>query len=261
MVEIRWTGGRMGNCIFEYVFARLLALQNNLKLVTEWPHQDFLESTTHAQGEIHHEPIVDVIDSYHSQHGRKWFGENFKNKHVVTHGFFQNASYYNNKRETIKGFFALPPIKKMHPNDIVIHYRLTDYYDVGPRDRFGNVPVGSVIDPSWHSKILSSVIHHNKNKGQLYIVTDNPKDKILQRLQIYNPIIVSKTPVEDFLFIRNFNNILCGNSSFSWFASFFSEAKKIYTFSLWLNDKNKKIIRLAGMRGASAQIGSWYRNK
>ncbi|HUX57980.1 MAG TPA: hypothetical protein VMV77_13460, partial [Bacteroidales bacterium] len=199
--------------------------------------------------------------TYHKQHNREWFQEDYEKKHLIIHGFFQNAKYYNNKKEIIKKFFILPPIDKRPPTDVVIHYRLKDYYDVGPRDQRGKVRTGSVIDPSWHSRILSSILHHNKHKQQLYIVTDDPTDPILTMLSVYNPIIVSNSPAEDFRFIMNFDTILCGNSSFSWFAAFFSEATKIFTFSRWINDQHNKIVRLAEMRGASMQQGSWYKNK
>jgi len=239
----------MGNKIFEYVFSSLLALKNNLHLETEWPHQEFIKIHPFVGGERYDNPVVEVSDMYHNQHDRDWFNESLLKKHLVVHGFFQHPKYYDKYKDILKSFFNLPPIQKRPFGDIVMHYRLGDYYEVGKG--------GSVIHPTWYTHILMHKIKWNRNKHRLFIVTDSPDDKILKNFHRFHPQIISGEPKNDFEFIRQFDTILCGNSSFSWWASYLSEATRIYTFSRWINEPHNHIIRLAFFKGAAPVNGKW----
>ena len=249
MVSIKWTGGRTGNDLFQYNFARLLALKNNLHLETEWPHQDFLKMHPFVGGEKYDKPVVYVKDLYHDQHDLDWFGTSLARKRIYVKGFFQSPKYYDRNKKLVKSFFNLPPIQKRPPEHIVMHYRLKDYYEVGKG--------GSVINPSWYAGVLMQKLRFNIKKHRLWIVTDDPNDKLLNRLSRFKPEIVSIDPKHDFHFIRQFDNIICGNSSFSWWAAYLSEASKIYTFSKWIREPHNHIIRLAFFHGAQPVQGNW----
>lgn len=251
MVTIKWTGGRTGNDLFSYNFARLLALQNNLHLATEWPHPDFIEMHPFVGGEKNDKPVVIIRDLYKDDHNKPWFNTSLTNKHLIIHGFFQFPGYFDKNKKLVKSFLKLPPVEKRPPEHIVMHWRLTDYYQVGKG--------GSVIHPTWYAGILKHKLRWNPKKHKLFIVTDDPKDKILNKLSLFRPTIVSESPKHDFNFIRSFDTILCGNSSFSWWASYLSEAKRIFTFSRWINEPHGHIIRLAFFHGALPVQGNWYR--
>jgi len=248
-VTIKWTGGRTGNDLFQYAFARIIAHKNNLKLETPWPHDDFVQANPPNGGDVIEEPYVLIQDLYHDQHDRDWHRQDFKKKRVEVSGFFQHAKYYDENPDFVKSIFSLPPLEKRPPEEVVIHYRLGDYYQVGAG--------GSVIHPTWYTGILMQKIRFNPRKQKLYIVTDDPKDKILHSFQRFQPEIVSDTPEHDFNFIRQFDTILCGNSSFSWWASFLSEATRIFTFSRWIKEPHGKVLRLAFMHRATPVLGNW----
>ena len=251
MVEIKWTGGRTGNDLFQYIFARLIAHKNKLKLVTEWPHDDFIKATPHEPGDVIEENQELIQDLYWDQHDSDWFNNDYRKKRILVSGFFQHHKYYDQDKDLVKSFFDLEPVEKRASTDVVFHYRLTDYYKVGEG--------GSVIHPTWVAGILLNKLKFNPQKNNFFIVTDDPTDKIFNRLQRYNPMIIHQSPKEDFNFIRSFDTILCGNSSFSWWATYLSEAKKIFTFSKWINEPRNKILRLAQMRGALPVMGNYFK--
>jgi len=246
MVTCEWHG-RTGNNIFQYVFARLLAYKNNLKMESEWPHQNFIKTTPHAPGETYHEPIVRVNDLYHDQHDQEWFTKDFRRTRVYCSGFFQHPKYYDGDSLLIKSFFGLPPLVKRPSNEIVMHVRVGDYADRGLR---------SVMEPAWYGRILKQLRYHPKTH-KLFIVTENPQENYVKKFFHYRPEIVSQSPAEDFHFIRQFDNILCSNSSFAWWAAWLSEATKIFTFSRWIREPHGAILRLAFMKRALPIQGGW----
>lgn len=243
--------GRSGNQIFSYVFARLLAIHNNLKLITMFPYHKLLNTTPHEEGRILNEPDIFVNDLYHDQHEKLWF-KNKMNGKVHVSGFFQWPNYYEGKEKLIKSFFNLPPVKKRPKEEIVLHYRLTDYHSPGLK---------SVIHPGWYQNILGSKIRFN-NKCKLYIVTDDPADKLIKNLLVFKhngmlPEIISVSPEHDFHFIREFDTIICGNSSFSWWAAFLSEATNIYTFADWMREPHGHKIKNAYYSRFTPIKGNW----
>ena len=248
-VTIKWTGGRTGNDLFQYTFARIMAHKNNLRLHTEWPHTDFIEFTPAAPGMVNDKPHTLIQDLYHDEHNRDWHKENYKKENLLISGFFQHPKYYDESPALTRSMFILPPVEKRPPGDVVMHYRLGDYYEVGKG--------GSVIHPTWYTGILMQRLKFNFRKQKLFIVTDDPEDKILKTFQRFQPTIVSDSPKHDFNFLREFDTILCGNSSFSWWASYLSDASRIFTFSRWIREPHGKILRLAFMHRATPVLGSW----
>lgn len=245
MISIKYHG-RCGNQIFSYIFARILAIKNNLKLITMFPYQNLLKTTPHEEGRIINDPDINVNDLYYDQHEVDWYSKKLNGK-VQVSGFFQWPNYYEGYEKLINSFFELPKINKRPTTDIVLHYRLKDYHDPGLK---------SVIHPGWYQNILGSILRINR-KNKIYIVTDDPGDKILDALSIYKPDIISISPEHDFHFIREFDTIICGNSSFSWWAAFFSEATKIYTFADWIKEPHGHKIKNAFYKRFIPIKGCW----
>jgi hypothetical protein len=231
--------GRTGNRLFQYVIARLVASHSFLELGTEWEENNFIDVTKPSPGVISGKqqtivngispgPRLDLgIGRYHLE------------------GYFQDAELYNQHREEIKGFFRLPEFIK-NTEDLVVHLRLADYWC----DR-----VKSVINPLAIIKAIKSIPHR-----QLFIVVqDHPTNKkYLRAFESYCPQFISDSPKEDFHFIRSFDKIICANSSFSWWAAFLSEARKIVTFDPWYANPGPK---LSNMIGTTVMKGGFIRDK
>jgi hypothetical protein len=143
--------------------------------------------------------------------------------------------------------FELPKIVK-NTEDIVMHLRLTDYWWV--RNQW-------VISPAWYMNILRAEKYRN-----CYIVVE-PHETNKEYLKHFIgmrgvKIVTGGSAKEDFEFIRNFDRIICSNSTYCWWSAFLSEASKIYTFKPWVRLKE---VNLANMVDAKIVDGSFIRNK
>ena len=250
MVKIKRWIGRTGNNLFQYAAARLLAEKNGLHLSTIWPFTDFIEVYPDQNGIIVNskpilikdtaaqssDPDVDLLSGY------------FKGQSVEMEGYFQNVHYYNIHRDKIRSWFKLPD-QQRNTHDWVIHYRVSDYWCK---------QVDSVIRPDWHERILYANDFFNPLcKKKCYIVTEDANDEavkiLLSRLDGRGQI-VSSNPKDDFNFIRSFDNIIIGNSSFSWWAAFLGTPKKLYTFKKWMRYCP---LNLAYIDGANVTDGEY----
>jgi hypothetical protein len=213
----------MGNNLFQYVFARLLAEANDLHLDTEWCSPDFIQVTTPRPGGKVYDPVMSFTDM--TRLGKKnypYFNHRYHAR-IYLNGYFQHASYYDFQREHIRKFFILPEAEKR--DEVIMHVRLGDYR---------NKRFDSVIHPSWYHAAIERAME-GKNGKRLHILCEDPTDKYLKEFDRYDPFIVPPISVRhDFNVLRCFNTIICSNSSFCWWAAFLSDASKIYTFAPWI---------------------------
>jgi hypothetical protein len=138
----------------------------------------------------------------------------------VLWGYWCHSRWYEAERRKIENFIRIPAVEAANERglvsdrDLVMHVRLGDY-----------VEHRAMIQPEWYDAILDAEKHE-----RLYIVTDTPDHPYLDHWKARKPIIVSRSPESDFHFIRQFKRIICGNSTFSWWACFFSHAYRIHTY-------------------------------
>jgi hypothetical protein len=125
MVTINYIG-RFGNNLFQYVFARLLATKNGLKLSTEWNRPDMIQFTPNPEGKVNSQRIR--LDDQHGAYKTNldWLKDDFTKYHVDLKGYYQHPAFYNEEKETIKSWMILPAIEPGHENDVVVHLRLDD---------------------------------------------------------------------------------------------------------------------------------------
>jgi hypothetical protein len=65
-------------------------------------------------------------------------------------------------------------------------------------------------------------------------------------------------PKKDFDIIRSCDRVICGNSSFSWWAAFLGKPKACFTFKPWMRFSP---LNLASMVGATPVDGQFAVNK
>ncbi len=214
------TGGGLGNRLFHYVFARMLAENMGMKLLTPCPEDNVLTATKHADGKICTADkfiINETIDICNVLE-RDW-----GNRHIHLNGYWQEHHYYLKNRDRILSYFNERATKNTDQRNIVMHVRLTDYKLFGYK--------GSVINPKYYHDCLAK-----ERFKRLFIVTDDPKDSYHNEFRRYRPIIVNGDEKSDFWFITEFDRIIVGNSTFSWWAAFLSNATKIYTPKCWIRN-------------------------
>lgn len=238
--------GRTGNNLFQWVFARLIALKNGLAVASE-PPKTFLSCKPCLGGQKVDGKAILLSDGVRHDHNIDMLNVDYRGKRVHCKGYFQNVLYYNPYRAHIREWFDLPEVQTNY-DDIVIHLRLTDYYWI---------PNRSVISPEYYLKIL-----RREKFRKCYVVVEphQTNEKYLRHFKgaVHGIEVVTQSPAEDFHFMRSFDRIVCSNSTFAWWAAFLSTARKIWTFGPWMNGKG---IPLAGITGACVMEGKFLRDR
>lgn len=225
--------GRMGNQLFQYVFSRLLADKNAFDMGGAAPVSNAFFNVRP------YDKIVCPVgngallrDCFWWSKTPKYLEIGLEDGDYMTDGYWQDPRYYDPYRETIRSWFTYPSIPFAPELDaIVAHVRLGDY-----------VALKTVVAPQWISKVLYT-IGYKPQRQKLYLVTDEPHSHYFNKLTQYRPVIVSEGQEHDWNFIRSAKRIICGNSSFSWWAAYLSDADCVYSFPLWM--RNNPWINLA----------------
>lgn len=227
--------GRIGNCLFQYVYARLLAERNGFNLSTPFPYQKLLQTTPPKQGKIYsspkislEEPVIpnsDITGKPYDMNqvgARLDFYKKLENKlapgQYLLDGYFEYSELFNPNEKLIKSYFLLDEFEK-NTDDIVMNVRFGDF-----------VELGRIISSDWYLKILE-----REKFDKLYIVGARANEPYLKAFKKYDPIIVDSDPWNDFHFIKSFDKIICSNSTYCWWAAFLSEATTIYVSDKWIS--------------------------
>lgn len=237
--------GRVGNQLFQYSYARLLAQKNRLYLGTEAPKVFLTPTEFKTDGEKYDGKIpieMIAVGDTNSYSALKW--ENIR-RPIHCNGYFQDVRIYNEYRCDVRAMWDVPKIVNKNCEDLVIHLRLTDYW--WHRNK-------AVISPAWYYGIIKK-----ERYKKLFIVVEPhvTNERYLRQFYQFKPEIISQTPQKDFEFLRGFDRIVCSNSTFAWWAAFLSDATKVYTFAPWM----KKNMNLAYMQGATVVDGGIMRDR
>lgn len=244
--------GRTGNQIFQYVFARLIAEKNGFAMGEHFPCQGLFSEAIQPRVEVGRVcdgdvgPIV-FKDGLWPDRTPKYLEMKLTPWVYIVDGFWQDWRYYEPYRTTIRSWFTYP-YQLPHtpePDALVAHVRLGDY------QRYK-----TVIAPQWISKVLYT-IKFKPQRSKFYIVTDDPTSRFFDKIKQYRPEIVSVSPEHDWNFIRAAKRIICGNSSFSWWAAYLSDATNVYTFKKWY--RLGRHINLAETAGWIPIDGNFWR--
>lgn len=211
--------GRMGNRMFQYAFGYILAQQKNAKLLTNGL-PNFNIDSTYTDAPM---PVKQFI--YTSKYGKNnanWNELVALNGDVIVDSYVQRYSFYANHKDTLKEVFNIKdaPINK---DKLVVHIRETDYKDIGVF--LGYNYYRKLIDESGFTDII--------------IVTDNSPCETVQKLisdgcKLSTEGYVSKfehtsdtRSMLDFETLLQSENIAISQSSFSWWAAFLGNHKKV----------------------------------
>jgi len=208
MIKVHFTG-RLGNNMFQYCFGRILAEQMEYKL--ECPLIPYFKNAILIDGNI----ITNFIVIDRNFRGTIKDLLYWKNERgIILTGFYQNQSFYIDKRNEIREWFKYDVKNKQSilDNDIVLHIRRTDYY--------GN---NSRLKLNFYTDILDNGKYNN-----IFICGDEFDLETREILKRFNPIYVHESEIDDMMFISQFNNIIMSNSTYAWWAAFLSFAKNIF---------------------------------
>lgn len=232
MIRINYIG-QFGNCMFQYAFARLLALHNKMNLGTHGPLE--INCTTVPSWD---EPMrfeTRTIDDIFYFNHRKEHGSTIPtlnpNCDYVVSGYFQDADLFNNNVNTVCGFFDIqqPAVEDLI-NKTLVMVRLGDFNHSGFNSE--------IIHYNWYQKVFKNI-----TKQKDFTITSNGRNPVgtteEQEQKYLSKIISEKDEVlparsnmiEEFNEALSYREIVCSNSTWAWWVSFLSKAEKIFTFS------------------------------
>lgn len=213
MIHIKKYGGRLGNHLFHYAYARCLA--EHMGYALRVPMVNGFDNAININGKIVKEPRV--LIKYGSQKNGKvetieHLAERCQGKLIEISCGEINVDLYEGKWGKIKGWFRKKTKTKLTKDDLVVHVRLGDFLQYKNR-----------VLPIEYYKAAIEEIEYNK----LYVCSDSPYHKRLKWFRGIGATIVKKNAIDTFRFIESANKIIISNSSFSWWAAVLSDAEEI----------------------------------
>jgi hypothetical protein len=279
LIVSRLTNG-FGNNLFQCIAGKLIANNFNTEHYFVEPYAQYY-GTSHLVdlgfNKINHtnlkkkKPIIINDENYAQIYSISHIPENmFEYDYFLLNGYFENKDYYEKNRNSIKSWF--PEINKKNNKDLVFHFRTGDRlfykneFDSKPSaqkienaiNKFNFEKLHIVTDmPGWkkyNPNELGNVNFHLKVPDHKSVsLNDACKyyNECFEMLESYNPVIVKRDVLNDFNFIRSFDNILFQHGTMSWWAAFLSDASSVGVYGPWRpwkgkSNKNLSKINLSG---------------
>lgn len=144
-------------------------------------------------------------------------------------GYFQSLRYFNEYKKEFLNELTLPDIYTtfpIHKNSVAFHIRRGDYLN--------HPHIFNVCDDNYFKKMFEKFDGYDIN-----VFTDSP-DIILNNFKGYKyRLIQSQSELIDMKLISCHINIVCSNSSFSWWSSFLGDSKSsVIVPSIWFLDRD-----------------------
>lgn len=231
MVQINYTG-QFGNCMFQYVFARLLADYNKLNLATHGPLElECTPLTPYKESETKKGTITITDELYHQYrlaNGSKLLHLDPAYDYIIS-GYFQDADLLNSHVSTIKGYFNINyPVTLIDKTLVMV--RLGDFIHSGYNSE--------IIHYDWYKKVfdyvdIERVFTITSNNLNNVCSTKEQEEKYLQEIVSTDDVILPprEKMIDEFIEAMQYKQIVCSNSTWGWWASFLSNADKIFTFA------------------------------
>lgn len=210
---------RMGNRMFQYAFANILSTKKNVPLYSDGLPNFNIPPTPRANT-----PVNPISTSS--------FGNNYvdyscllnSDRDIIINSYLQKSAYYVENKDFLRHIFSIKNNKPLNSNKLVVHIRETDYIQLN-------------LFPGYD--YYKSIIKHS-GYNDVIIVTDNSDSTTIKKLVSEGCTLNSKGYVdtfmhhsdsrgmEDFYTLLFSENIFISQSSFSWWACFLGDHKKIF---------------------------------
>jgi hypothetical protein len=207
MIKINYNG-HMGNNMFQYSFARIIAENKGYKFTVNSVRSNSLCFFKNAYESIDGK-IIEPYTEMHFNH--KVDLDLIKNcsTGIILNGFFQRYEYYKNYMDKIKNWFYIDAKEiydKPSINDLVVHVRLSDYTDLKL-----NLP----FDYVWENALKIKTDNKLEN---IVIVTNETTQEGFLKFKEKDCKFFHKSIIEDFSYLKNANHLMIAQSSYSWWA-------------------------------------------
>jgi hypothetical protein len=218
MVELVGSTGRLGNKLFEYSFARIIAEHFNYKFIHNLDNKELSENFNLPkviEGKEFSFP-VQIINGIHEfdYNLLNCILEDVSDRRIKINGYFQKYIYYKNYKDKLKTWFYVNNEKFDYPGAIGVHIRKGDY-------------VNSVYDlpDEYFIDILKAETYE-----KIYLTSDDPSHPTVKRIQneFKNVELFNGSPYETLENFSCFDKLITCFGTFSWWMGFLSKASKVY---------------------------------
>jgi hypothetical protein len=218
MVDVELIGG-LGNNMFQYALGRIIADEKGYNLNTtklDQLDQFFKNVKNITDRKSVTAPVLQI--GYNTKVGPQTYIEqevaDFEGT-IKVEGFFQRHEFYNAHRDKLLKWFKTDVELEKVPgeNDLVLHVRLGDYMGLG-----------------WQleTEIFIDILKREEY-NKYFIVTDDPDNTIIDDIlqAVDGGEVVSTDKISDFEFLCRSKLLVLSHSSFSWWAAFLGNARKV----------------------------------
>ena len=228
-VKIRYHG-RYGNKLFTYFIARIYAEEHNLNLIDELDDIFFKIKEPINYGNITNDNLNTYViqDKDINNNKLPYYGKGI----YIFDGYFQFEDIFYENKDKICSFIDLNYKKK---DIFTLHIRLDDYFY--PNSRNKNYNRNIIVSLDYY---VDCIKKYAGNYKDIYIVCDKLRykwekkymDELILKIKLLNknPIYKVNTINNDIISILQSNYIVTSNSTFCFWAVFFSKAEKIISF-------------------------------
>tara|TARA_R110002153_G_scaffold1395_1_gene7182 strand:- start:6937 stop:7764 length:828 start_codon:yes stop_codon:yes gene_type:complete len=270
MIASQLTNG-FGNNLFQCIAGKLLATHLNREHFFISPYPDYYGDQFLRELGFRKKALKDVANKVFVNEGNYNLAfsssKELIQSNVVMNGYFENKDYYIHNRKIINSWF--PNVEKRSDNDLVFHFRTGDRlfykneFDSKPSaerikkaiDAFQFANLHIVTDlPEWKRytfeefKVLEFHVSVTGEKRVDNMLAYEYFTSCFDMLNSYNPNIKKRSVLEDFNFIRTFDNILFQHGTMAWWASLLSDASNISVYGPWRpwKQNNKNLSEVPG---------------
>jgi hypothetical protein len=220
MIEVRYKA-RLGNNLFQYCFGRILAEALGFEL-RAGQIEGFRGTAEPVRGASATEPEqvltgqqIDLDAVLSDRRPRR----------ILVDGWFQRHEYYRPHRERIRQWLAFDPGIRAPERapDLVAHVRRTDY-----------VKIGWALPFSFYEEAFERLLPRG---GDVWIVTDDPRDPFFDNFARWRPTFSTGTALEDLRLMTSAKRMVMSQSTFSWWPTFLGDPHEVVcplpTFGAW----------------------------
>lgn len=202
---------RTGNRMFMYAFGLTLALRRG----SSFFHDAIPEMNIPCKSWSKAANIAPIKGEYLCT---RWMGDHHVDPGIwsyqgpiIVNSFLQKKSYFIEHQQFLRNRFTMVPGTSINGDKLIAHYRGTDYHSIGCH-----------LDYSTYRKSIDASGFSN-----VTIVTDDPKAETVQKLIADGCQLSADTAKGDLNLLLNSENILISHSSYSWWAAFLGNHKKV----------------------------------
>lgn len=226
-----FTGGRLGNLLFELAAAYAHARRHGLHCLVPWGQYAAVDLLRQAVAE----PLPGIEPGS--------YGLNFEYKWTLyrgipaavrggVRGFFQSSRWFEDQRQAVRALYA-PLMAQREPGTLGVHIRLGDYK--------ASPGLYWLITADW----LRRAIQLTDNKRIVLFFSDDDQEArdmltaAIAGMDGYTVELQHEDPLADLRRLSAMEELIMSNSTFAWWAAWLGQPRRVIAPSTWYTDPRR----------------------